>query len=113
MGKLQNKRIRYFDEIADNLEKHFDELVKAESKDNGKPRILLWIFQAFYNIRFLGTSYNGSETHEMDSFNNYTLRPAVGVWLVFLLGIYPYIYLHGKLQIRRKSVVLKPSKLHL
>ena len=71
--------------LADTIEKHFDELVKAESRDNGKPESLaanVDIPRASANIRFFAGAilHNSSKMHEMDGMAiNYTLRQPIGV----------------------------------
>ncbi len=71
--------------LADTIEKHFDELVKAESRDNGKPESLaanVDIPRAPANIRFFAGAilHNSSKMHEMDGMAiNYTLRQPIGV----------------------------------
>ena len=71
--------------LADEIENHFDELVKAESKDNGKPEWLarsVDIPRASENFQFFATAslHFDSEVHEMDGKAlNYTLRQPVGV----------------------------------
>jgi len=71
--------------LADEIENHFEELVKAESKDNGKPEWLaraVDIPRASENFRFFATAslHFDSEIHEMDGKAlNYTLRQPVGV----------------------------------
>jgi aminomuconate-semialdehyde/2-hydroxymuconate-6-semialdehyde dehydrogenase len=71
--------------LADEIENHSDELVKAESKDNGKPEWLarsVDIPRASENFRFFATAslHFDSEVHEMDGKAlNYTLRQPVGV----------------------------------
>ena len=71
--------------LADTIEKHFDELVKAESRDNGKPESLaanVDIPRAPANIRFFAGAilHNSSNMHEMDGKAiNYTLRQPIGV----------------------------------
>ena len=57
--------------LADAIENHFDELVAAESKDNGKPETLaanVDIPRASSIIRFFAGAilHNSSEVHEMD-----------------------------------------------
>ena len=61
--------------LADTIEKHFDELVKAESRDNGKPESLaanVDIPWAPANIRFFAGAilHNSSKMHEMDGNGN-------------------------------------------
>ena len=71
--------------LADTIEKHFDELVEAESRDNGKPESLaanVDIPRAPANIRFFAGAilHNSSKMHEMDGMAiNYTLRQPIGV----------------------------------
>ena len=71
--------------LADEIENYFDGLVKAESKDNGKPEWLarsVDIPRASENFRFFATAslHFDSEVHEMDGKAlNYTLRQPVGV----------------------------------
>ena len=49
----KQKRSDILMKLADNLEKHFDELVKAESKDNGgEDSFYVDIQEHFANIRF-------------------------------------------------------------
>ena len=71
--------------LADEIENHSDELIAAESKDNGKPK---WLAQAVdiprapENFRFFATAilHFNSEIHEMDGQAlNYTLRQPIGV----------------------------------
>jgi aminomuconate-semialdehyde/2-hydroxymuconate-6-semialdehyde dehydrogenase len=71
--------------LADEIEEQFDELVEAESIDNGKPEWLarsVDIPRASENFRFFATAslHFDSEIHEMDGKAlNYTLRQPVGV----------------------------------
>lgn len=71
--------------LADAIEKNFEELVKAESKDNGKPESLaahVDIPRAPANIRFFAGAilHDSAEVHEMDGMAiNYTLRKPLGV----------------------------------
>jgi len=71
--------------LADTIEKHAAELVKAESKDNGKPETLAThvdIPRASANIRFFAGAilHDSSQIHEMDGMAiNYTLRQPLGV----------------------------------
>ena len=71
--------------LADEIEKHSDELIAAESKDNGKPKWLaraVDIPRAPENFRFFATAilHFNSEIHEMDGQAlNYTLRQPIGV----------------------------------
>lgn len=71
--------------LADTIEKHTEELIKAESKDNGKPETLAThvdIPRASANIRFFAGAilHDSSQMHEMDGVAiNYTLRQPLGV----------------------------------
>ena len=64
--------------LADTIEKHTDELIKAESKDNGKPEKLaahVDIPRAPANIRFFAGAilHESSQTHDKDGMAiNYT-----------------------------------------
>jgi aminomuconate-semialdehyde/2-hydroxymuconate-6-semialdehyde dehydrogenase len=85
-SKLPKKeRYDHMMRLADEIEAHFDEMVKAESKDNGKPEWLaraVDIPRASENFRFFATAslHFDSEIHEMDGKAlNYTLRQPVGV----------------------------------
>jgi len=85
-SKLPKKeRYDHIMRLADEIEAHFDEMVKAESKDNGKPEWLaraVDIPRASENFRFFATAslHFDSEIHEMDGKAlNYTLRQPVGV----------------------------------
>ncbi|SVE07338.1 uncharacterized protein METZ01_LOCUS460192, partial [marine metagenome] len=85
-AKLSKKeRYDHIMHLADIIEEHFDELVKAESKDNGKPEWLarsVDIPRAAENFRFFATAslHFDSEIHEMDGKAiNYTLRQPIGV----------------------------------
>ena len=85
-GKLSKKeRYDHIMHLADVIEEHFDVLVKAESRDNGKPE---WLAQsvdiprASENLKFFATAslHFNSEIHEMDGKAiNYTLRQPIGV----------------------------------
>lgn len=71
--------------LADKIEDHTDELVIAESRDNGKPEWLaraIDIPRAPINFKFFATAilHFNSEIHEMDGKAlNYTLRQPIGV----------------------------------
>ncbi|MDP6684857.1 MAG: aldehyde dehydrogenase [Candidatus Marinimicrobia bacterium] len=81
----KNERYDYVMRLADEIEEQFDELVEAESIDNGKPEWLarsVDIPRASENFRFFATAslHFDSEIHEMDGKAlNYTLRQPVGV----------------------------------
>jgi len=85
-SKLTKKeRHEHIMRLADEIDNHFDALVEAESKDNGKPEWLarsVDIPRASENFRFFATAslHFDSEVHEMDGKAlNYTLRQPVGV----------------------------------
>ena len=71
-SKLTKKeRYNHIMQLADEIQNHFDELVEAESKDNGKPEWLakaVDIPRASENFRFFATAslHFDSEIHEMD-----------------------------------------------
>ena len=71
--------------VADGIEKHFEEFVTAESKDNGKPQKLaraVDIPRAISNFRFYASALQhfSSESHQMSGVGiNYTLRQPIGV----------------------------------
>ena len=106
--------------LADVIEEHFDELVEAESKDNGKPEWLarsVDIPRASENFRFFATAslHFDSEMHEMDGKAiNYTLRQPVGVagcispWN---LPIYLLTWKIAPALAAGNTVVAKPSEL--
>ena len=81
----KNERYDHIMHLADIIDEHFDDLVKAESKDNGKPEWLarsVDIPRASENFRFFATAslHFASEIHEMDGKAiNYTLRQPIGV----------------------------------
>ena len=87
LWKSLPKKIRHdhIMRLADEIDSHFNELVEAESKDNGKPEHLaksIDIPRASENLRFFATAslHFNSEIHEMDGKAlNYTLRQPVGV----------------------------------
>ena len=85
-SKLSKKdRHNHIMRLAVEIDNNFDELVAAESKDNGKPEHLarsVDIPRASENFRFFTTAslHFDSEVHEMDGKAlNYTLRQPVGV----------------------------------
>lgn len=71
--------------IADGIEKNMEELVNAESQDNGKPLKLaraVDIPRAVSNFRFFASALQhfASESHQMPGMGiNYTLRQPIGV----------------------------------
>lgn len=71
--------------LAETIDKHFANLVKQESKDNGKPEWLakqVDIPRCSANVKFFATAllHFDSKIHEMDGKAlNYTLRQPIGV----------------------------------
>ncbi len=71
--------------VADGIEKRFEEFVKAESQDSGKPLKLaaaVDIPRAISNFRFYASAVQhfASESHQMPGVGiNYTLRQPIGV----------------------------------
>ena len=105
--------------LADTIEKYSDELVKAESKDNGKPESLaarVDIPRAPANIRFFAGAilHDSSHVHEMDGIAiNYTLREPLGVAACISPWNLPLYLLTWKIAPALASgntVVAKPSE---
>jgi aminomuconate-semialdehyde/2-hydroxymuconate-6-semialdehyde dehydrogenase len=105
--------------LADTIEKYSDELVKAESKDNGKPESLaarIDIPRAPANIRFFAGAilHDSSHAHEMDGIAiNYTLREPLGVAACISPWNLPLYLLTWKIAPALASgntVVAKPSE---
>ena len=106
--------------LADVIEDHFDLLVEAESKDNGKPEWLaksVDIPRVSENFRFFATAslHYDSEIHEMDGKAlNYTLRQSIGVagcispWN---LPIYLLTWKIAPALVTGNTVVAKPSEI--
>ncbi len=71
--------------VADGIQLHFDEFVRVESRDNGKPQKLakaVDIPRAISNFRFYASALQhfASESHHMPGVGiNYTLRQPIGV----------------------------------
>ena len=106
--------------LADTIENHFDELVAAESKDNGKPESLaraVDIPRAPANIRFFAGAilHDSSEIHEMDGIAiNYTLRQPLGVAACISPWNLPLYLLTWKIApalAAGNTVVAKPSEI--
>ena len=106
--------------LADTVEKHFDELVAAESKDNGKPESLaahVDIPRAPANIRFFAGAilHDSSDVHEMDGIAiNYTLRQPIGVAACISPWNLPLYLLTWKIApalAAGNTVVAKPSEI--
>ena len=105
--------------LADTIEQYSEELVKAESKDNGKPETLasrVDIPRAPANIRFFAGAilHDSSQMHEMDGMAiNYTLREPVGVAACISPWNLPLYLLTWKIAPALASgntVVAKPSE---
>ena len=106
--------------LADTIENHSEELIIAESKDNGKPESLaraVDIPRASANFRFFATAilHNHSEIHEMDGVAlNYTLRQPIGVAACISPWNLPLYLLTWKIAPALASgntVVAKPSEI--
>ncbi len=106
--------------LADSIEEHFDELVAAESKDNGKPESLaahVDIPRAPANIRFFAGAilHDSSDIHEMDGIAiNYTLRQPIGVAACISPWNLPLYLLTWKIApalAAGNTVVAKPSEI--
>ena len=106
--------------LADSIEKHFDELVLAESRDNGKPESLaanVDIPRAPANIRFFAGAilHDSSNVHEMDGVAiNYTLRQPIGVAACISPWNLPLYLLTWKIApalAAGNTVVAKPSEI--
>ena len=105
--------------LADTIEQYSEELIKAESKDNGKPEALaahVDIPRASSNIRFFAGAilHESSDMHEMDGVAiNYTLRQPVGVAACISPWNLPLYLLTWKIAPALASgntVVAKPSE---
>ena len=106
--------------LADSIEEHFDELVAAESKDNGKPESLaahVDIPRAPANIRFFAGAilHDSSDVHEMDGIAiNYTLSQPIGVAACISPWNLPLYLLTWKIApalAAGNTVVAKPSEI--
>ena len=116
----KQKRSDILMKLADTIEKYSDELIKAESKDNGKPESLaahVDIPRAPANIRFFAGAilHDSSEMHEMDGTAiNYTLRQSVGVAACISPWNLPLYLLTWKIApalAAGNTVVAKPSEI--
>jgi len=105
--------------LADTIEKYSVELIKAESKDNGKPETLaahVDIPRAPANIRFFAGAilHDSSQMHEMDGMAiNYTLRKPIGVAACISPWNLPLYLLTWKIApaiASGNTVVAKPSE---
>ena len=116
----KQERSKILMKLADTIEEHFDELVRAESKDNGKPETLaarVDIPRAPANIRFFAGAilHDSSKLHEMDgSAINYTLRQPLGVAACISPWNLPLYLLTWKIApalATGNTVVAKPSEI--
>ena len=105
--------------LADTIEKYTDELIVAESKDNGKPESLakaVDIPRAPANFRFFASAimHYDSEIHDMDGMAlNYTLRQPIGVAACISPWNLPLYLLTWKIApalAAGNTVVAKPSE---
>lgn len=76
-------RAGHLHRVANEIDANFDELVKLESRDNGKPESLcraVDIPRSSMNLRFFAGLIEGfaSESHAMPDAINYTLRQPIG-----------------------------------
>ena len=84
-GLSKQERYDYLIRLSKGIKNRFEELVVAESFDNGKPEWLARLVdipRASTNIEFFATAslHYASELHDMDGDAlNYTLRKPVGV----------------------------------
>ena len=106
--------------LADTIEKYAEELIIAESRDNGKPESLaraVDIPRASENFRFFATAilHSHSETHEMNGMAlNYTLRQPIGVAACISPWNLPLYLLTWKIApalAAGNTVVAKPSEI--
>ena len=106
--------------IADKLEEYAEDLIIAESLDNGKPESLaraVDIPRAPENFRFFATAilHFSSEVHDMDGRAlNYTLREPVGVAACISPWNLPLYLLTWKIApalAAGNTVVAKPSEI--
>ena len=84
-GLSKQDRYEHLMRLSEGIKNRFEELVAAESYDNGKPEWLARLVdipRASTNIKFFATAslHYASELHDMDgNALNYTLRKPVGV----------------------------------
>lgn len=118
-GLTKKERHDHLMRLADGIQARFDEMVVAESKDNGKPEWLakqVDIPRASENLRFFATAslHFASQMHDMDGKAiNYTLREPIGVvgcispWN---LPIYLFTWKIAPALAAGNTVVAKPSE---
>ena len=118
-GLNKKERHDHLMRLADGIEARFDEMVVAESLDNGKPEWLakqVDIPRASENLRFFATAslHFSSQMHDMDGKAiNYTAREPIGVvgcispWN---LPIYLFTWKIAPALAAGNTVVAKPSE---
>ena len=113
-----NERSAYLVKIADKIEENLDDLALAESVDNGKPLKLaksVDIPRASSNFRFFGNAITqfASESHDMGTAINYTLRQPLGVVSCISpwnLPLYLFSWKIAPALAAGNTVVAKPSE---
>lgn len=113
-----NERSAYLVKIADKIEENLEELALAESVDNGKPLKLakrVDIPRASANFRFFGNAITqfASESHDMGTAINYTLRQPLGVVSCISpwnLPLYLFSWKIAPALAAGNTVVAKPSE---
>ncbi|MES2798714.1 MAG: aldehyde dehydrogenase [Bacteroidota bacterium] len=84
-GMTIEQRSAILVKVSEGIERHMDEFVQAESRDNGKPLSLaahVDIPRAVSNFHFFATSilHFASESHQMEGQGlNYTTRKPIGI----------------------------------
>ena len=118
-GLSKQERHDHMMHLADGIQARFDEMVAAESQDNGKPEWLVKqvdIPRASENLRFYATAslHFASQMHDMDGKAiNYTAREPIGVvgcispWN---LPIYLFTWKIAPALAAGNTVVAKPSE---
>jgi len=113
-----NERSAYLIKIADAIESQLDDLAMAECVDNGKPLKLakrVDIPRASSNFRFFGNAITqfASESHDMGTAINYTLRQPLGVVSCISpwnLPLYLFSWKIAPALAAGNTVVAKPSE---
>ena len=111
-------RATLINRVADLIDDNLEELVAAESKDNGKP---VWLARAVdiprcsMNLRFFANLLTGqeSQSHESPGTINYTLRQplgAVGCISPWNLPLYLFTWKIAPALATGNTVVAKPSE---
>jgi len=113
-----NERSAFLIKIADAIEAKLEELAMAECVDNGKPLKLakrVDIPRASSNFRFFGNAITqfASESHDMGTAINYTLRQPLGVVSCISpwnLPLYLFSWKIAPALAAGNTVVAKPSE---